>query len=179
MAQDTATHQPPELQWLCLRTQPKREQIAATFLAERAGYEVYAPRISRPKATRQGKKRFVTALFPGYFFCHANPSLDLQNLRFCQGVRGVAERNGKPLPVPDAIIAELRAEFPHGVTEAPDPSLEPGAEVAVCGGALKGLRGKVLACLSDEARLKVLFDWLGQPLAIEISAADVAVLKGR
>ena len=55
-------------EWFCLRTQTKREHIAAAILDRLDEVEVFCPRISQVKKTRAGKKRFVEAMFPGYIF---------------------------------------------------------------------------------------------------------------
>ena len=60
------TQEPRE--WFCLRTQTKREHIAAAILSRMSALEVFCPRISQVKRTRTGKKRFVEAMFPGYIF---------------------------------------------------------------------------------------------------------------
>jgi transcriptional antiterminator RfaH len=42
-------------EWFCVRTQTKREHIAAGHLREIEGVEVFCPRLRYRKATRRGK----------------------------------------------------------------------------------------------------------------------------
>ena len=54
-----------ETAWYCLRTQTKREHLAAASLWEIGGIEVLSPRLRYKKVTRRGKVWWVEPLFPG------------------------------------------------------------------------------------------------------------------
>ena len=58
--------QPSVPEWFCVRTQTKREHIAAGHLREVEGVEVFGPRLRYRKATRRGKIGWVEPLCPGY-----------------------------------------------------------------------------------------------------------------
>jgi len=159
-------------QWYCLRTQTKREHIAASVLSNVQSVEVFCPRISQIKKTRTGKKRFVEALFPGYIFAKFNYIEDHRLVMHSQGVSRIVEQGGRRV-VPENVIQELKETLPEGIITAPDPSLEKGAEIEFVSGSLKGLNAKVLARLSSGERVQLLLDFLGREIKIEANASDI------
>lgn len=164
--QDYARH------WYCLRAQTKREHIAASLLSNVASVEVFCPRISQLKKTRSGKKRFVEAMFPGYFFAKFNYSEDHRLVMHSQGVTRIVSQ-GERRVVPDRVINELKETLPEGIMNAPDPSFEAGADVEFVSGSLKGLNAKVLSRLSSGERVQLLLDFLGREIKVEADASDI------
>lgn len=158
--------------WYCLRTQTKREHIAASILSKNESIEVFCPRISQVKKTRVGKKRFVEAMFPGYIFAKFDYAEDCRLVMHSQGVSRIVEQGGRRV-VPEPVIKELQDGLPEGIIEAPDPSVMEGAEVEFVSGSLKGLNAKVLAQLPTGERVRVLLDFLGREIQIEANASDI------
>jgi transcriptional antiterminator RfaH len=159
-------------EWHCLRTQRKREHIAASILQHLDGIEVFNPRISQVKKTRSGKKRFVEALFPSYIFAKFCYAKQFREVTHSQGVVRIVQ-NGDRRVVPEAAIAELKESLPNERIEAPDPSIQPGAEVQVLTGGLKGLNGKVIAQLPATNRVDILLDFLGREITVAIESSDI------
>jgi hypothetical protein len=58
--------------WFCLRSQPKREHIAAACLRQMSDVEVFCPRVRLRKRTNRGLVWFVESMFPGYLFSRFN-----------------------------------------------------------------------------------------------------------
>jgi transcription antitermination factor NusG len=159
--------------WYCLRTQRKREHIAAgALLAQVEGIQVFCPRISQVKKTRTGKKRFLEAMFPSYLFARFDYSAQYRQVIHTQGVSGIVE-NGDQRVIPSAVIDELRASVPEGLLELADPSIEPGAQVQILKGSLKGLNGQVLAHLPANDRVEVLLEFLGRELRVAVDASEI------
>jgi transcriptional antiterminator RfaH len=163
---------PDPLEWFCLRTQTKREHIAAAILAKIDSVEVFCPRISQIKKTRTGKKRFVEAMFPGYIFAKFSLLNNYRRVIHTQGVSQLVQQ-GERRALPEQLIEDLRASVPEGIIEAPDPSIEPGAQVEFSSGSLQGLNGKVLAQLSATNRIQVLLEFLGNEITVAVSADDI------
>ncbi len=163
-------------EWFCLRTQTKREHIAATMLRNLHRVETYCPRISQIKKTRTGKKRFTEAMFPGYLFARFDLAREYRRIIHTQGVTGLVE-NGDRRAVPEAVIADLQASLPEAVIEVPDPSLEPGAEVEFVAGSLKGLNGTVLARLPAGTRVQVLLEFLGREITVSAAVSDILLSR--
>lgn len=169
---DQPTSITPPHDWFCLRTQTKREHIAAAILSKIDDVEVFCPRISQIKKTRTGKKRFVEAMFPGYIFARFSMAENYRRVIHSPGVSGMVGR-GDRKAVPTTIIEDLKASLPEGVIEAPDPSIEPGAKIEFVSGTLKGLNGKVLAQLPANNRIQILLEFLGREITVVANPDDI------
>ena len=97
-------------EWFCVRTQTKREHIAAGHLRELEGVEVFCPRLRYRKATRRGKIWWVEPLFPGYLLAKFDLAEMERAVTFCQGVRGLVRFGSEIPPVPDSFVESLRQE---------------------------------------------------------------------
>lgn len=161
-----------QLEWFCLRTQTKREHIAAAILSKIDAVEVFCPRISQIKKTRSGKKRFVEAMFPGYIFAKFSLQDNYRRIIHTQGVSSLVHQ-GERKAIPESLINQLKENVPEGIIEAPDPSIEPGAKIEFVSGSLKGLNGQVLAQLPSSDRIQILLEFLGQEITVVSSADDI------
>ena len=162
--------------WFCLRTQTKREHIAAAILDRLEEVDVFCPRVSQVKKTRTGKKRFTEAMFPGYIFAKFNYHAHARQVVHSQGITQMVEL-GERRVIPEHIIRNLQASIPEGIIEAPDLSIEPGAEIEVITGSLKGMNGKVLAQLTAKNRIQILLEFLGQEITVEVNPDDILLAQ--
>ena len=96
--------------WYCLKTQTKREAIAAAHLRELEGVEVFCPLLRYRKATRRGKVWWVEALFPGYLLARFHLESNERAVMYSQGVRGLVRFGDKVPEVPDDFVEALREE---------------------------------------------------------------------
>lgn len=160
-------------EWFCVRTQTKREHIAAGHLREVEGVEVFCPRLRYRKATRRGKIWWVEPLFPGYLLAKFNLAEMERMVTFCQGVRGLV-RFGAEIPaVPDSFVEALRQEVRNRSEDDEElfgvsPVIEIGDEVEIAHGPLQGMRGTIIAVAPATERVKILLDFLGQPQAVNV-----------
>jgi transcriptional antiterminator RfaH len=167
-----------EVAWFCVRTQTKREHIAAGHLRELEGIEVFCPRLRYRKATRRGTVWWIEPLFPGYVLAKFNRMESERAVTFCQGVRGLV-RFGPDIPtVPESFVHVLREEIRSHVTPDDEiltvaPAIECGDEVEVATGPLAGMRGVVVAIAPAVERVKILMDFLGQPQAIDMDLFSI------
>ena len=169
---------PNQAAWFCVRTQTKREHIAAEHLRELEGIEVFCPRLRYRKATRRGTVWWLEPLFPGYLLAKFALTESERAVTFCQGVRGLV-RFGPEIPsVPDAFVQVLRDEIRSQVITDEEiltvvPALECGDEVEVANGPLAGMHGVVVAIAPAAERVKILMDFLGQPHAIDMDLFSI------
>ena len=89
-----------DLAWYCLRTQTKRENLAAAALREMGGIEVLSPRLRYKKATRRGKVWWVEALFPGYILARFSLSEQERAVSYAKGVSRILRFGGSAPTVP-------------------------------------------------------------------------------
>jgi transcriptional antiterminator RfaH len=153
-----------------VKTQPKREHIAAGQLERLEGVEVFAPRIRFKRRTPRGKVWFEESLFPGYIFARFDVEMQ-RAVSGAIGVRGLVKFAGECAMVPQVVIDVLRTETPAaGPVVIPDePSVKEGDETVVVEGSLMGLRAVIRRVMPGGERVKVLLDMMGTAIEAEVS----------
>jgi transcriptional antiterminator RfaH len=139
--------------WFVVNTKPRKESQVESILTQ-AGFEVYSPRISR-----QDK---LSPLFPGYAFVLFDFPRQFRLIRYTRGVKSVLGVRERPVPVPGALIREIRDRERDGVVVLQDtrPSPEVGDEIEVSEGPLKGFRGVFVKELKDRERVAILLSYV-------------------
>lgn len=165
-------------EWFCVRTQTKREHIAAGHLRELEGVEVFCPRLRYRKATRRGKIWWVEPLFPGYLLARFKIAEMERAVTFCQGVRGLV-RFGSGIPaVPESFVETLRKEVRSRSDDDEEmfsvsPVIVAGDEVEIAHGPLRGMRGTIVSVAPAAERVKILLEFLGQPQAVDVDLFSI------
>jgi transcriptional antiterminator RfaH len=155
--------------WYCVRTQTKREHIAAGQLNRLADIEVFCPRIRFQRKTKRGKVWFDEALFPGYLFARFEFDKNFRAVSGAIGVRGLVRFAGVCAQVPDFIVETLRTEMADGpVILIKEPELKAGDEAVMVGGALVGLRAVITRVMPGGERVKILMDMMGTAIEAEV-----------
>ena len=159
--------------WYCLRSQPKREHIAAARLRLLEGVTVFCPRIKFKRPTRQGLVCVTEAMFPGYLFARFDLEKMHRQVRYAHGVNGIV-RFADRYPVVDE-AALLGLQHHTGVTEVKELSytLARGDEVKIVNGAFSGLEAVVTQVLPAKERVRVLMDFLGRQMEAEVHCSTV------
>lgn len=162
---------PSTAAWYCLKTQTKREAIAAAHLRELEAVEVFCPMLRYRKATRRGKIWWVEALFPGYVLARFTLESEERAVMYSQGVRGLVRFGDKVPTVADDFVEVLRQEVAkQGTAEVltVGPRIVEGEEVELAHGPLGGARATVVEVLPARERVKVLLEFLGREQVIEV-----------
>jgi transcriptional antiterminator RfaH len=163
--------------WYCVRSQVKREHVAAAHLVERAGVEVFAPRIRAVHGNHLGGvTHTLEALFPGYVFARFDYVAQSRLVISTAGVRGVVAFGGPPPPVPDPVINGLRREIAGQAGMAAAPVLREGAWVRVLTGCFRFLEGRMVQVDPRSDRVRVLLDLLGGEVHVTLPAHQVTPL---
>ncbi len=153
--------------WRCVRTQPKREHIAAGQLERLEGVEVFCPRIRFRRNTKRGKVWFEEALFPGYLFVRFDMLTMFRAVSSATGVRGLVRFAGVCAQVPDFVVDALRREA-DSVIVIKDPVLKAGDQAVMTEGAMQGLRAVVTQVLPGGERVKILMELMGTAVEAEV-----------
>ncbi|MDZ4199512.1 MAG: transcription termination/antitermination NusG family protein [Kiritimatiellia bacterium] len=174
----TETPTPETPCWYCVRTQCRREQIAAEQLRKLDLIEVYAPRIRFRRATRRGPVWFEEALFPGYVFARFDFLSRRSEVQYSIGVTGFVRFGGKPAVLEDPILESLRrAMQDREVKVFEEEPLKPGDRTVILEGPFAGIEVVVRTVLPASERVRVLFEFLGQ--STELVIERHALEKGR
>ena len=154
--------------WFCLRSQPKHEHIAAAHLRQNSAVEIFLPRVRFKRATRQGTVWVTEALFPGYLFARFDWQSSLCLVQHSRGVRGVVHFGERWPAIPESVIRELQqaigADEPRTIPE----NFNPGDDVEITEGAMRGLRAIVTRVMPGRERIAVLMEFLGRQSIIEL-----------
>jgi len=163
--------------WFCLRTQTKREHIAADHVRQLPGTAVFLPRIRFQRKTARGLVWFTEALFPGYVFAKFDFQQQFRQVAHAAGVRGIVHFGERWPTIADEVISELQTavgtENVHVISEP----LAVGEEIEVAAGALRGLKAVVSRVMPARERVLVLLEFLGRQTSVEIEA-NVVIRQG-
>src|SRR5580704_1078177 len=99
---------PNATRWLCVHTRPRKEAGAERYCREVLGFDTFYPRLKRLKTIRRVKRWVVGPLFPRYFFCRLNLARSFRAVQYAPQVVDVVSFGGRPTPVDDVIIDQLR-----------------------------------------------------------------------
>ena len=159
--------------WFCLRAEPKREHLAATALRRRFGIGCLSPRLRFRKLTQRGPVWFVEAMFPGYLFAKFVYSTQHRSVESSHGVRGIVRFGQHLATLPEDTVVALQSKA--GVEEivVMDCSPKIGQPVQLIEGPFQGLEVVVTQLLPARERIRVLLEFLGRSLEMEVPAEKV------
>jgi transcriptional antiterminator RfaH len=155
--------------WFCLRAQPKREHLAAVGLRKRFNIVCFAPRLRSRKLTRRGPGWFVEAMFPGYFVAQFDYQTERRRVEHSPGVTGILQFGDRLATIDAVTIASLQKRVQADEVITIDPELRVGQEVQIARGPLQGLEALVTQLLPASERVRVLLEFLGRSLQMEVS----------
>ena len=167
------------MNWYCLHTAPRQENKVALVLKRELMLEVFAPRI-RFRRMRAGQPMWATeALFPGYLFAQFDYFERRRQINALPGVTSIVHFGEQVLPVGEVVMADLRALVRDNETVEITADPQPGAEVVITGGSLRGLRVLVTRVLPARQRIAVLLELLGGQREVEIERDRVLPVNPR
>jgi transcriptional antiterminator RfaH len=156
--------------WYCVRTQTKREKLAAAKLNELENVDVFCPLLRYRKATRRGKIWWEEALFPSYVLACFDIETDLRNVEFCRGVSGLV-KFGMIVPhMSHGFIETLQREWNQVAEQGTltvKPQFEIGDEVELATGPFQGMKGIIIEIQPSSERIKLLLEFLGNSQAVD------------
>ena len=151
------------MQWYVIHTKPRQEQRALENL-QRQGFEAWLPMIELEKVRRSRLTKVTEPMFSRYLFIRLDTTqTNWSPIRSTLGVSKLVSFGNVPAAVPDALINMLRESPPL----TPQRLMNPGDEVQLVEGPLRGLRG-IYQQHDGEARAMVLIELLSQPQTIQI-----------
>lgn len=162
----------PDPQWFCIRSKPRRQNVAAAHLRS-FGLEVFNPQVRLRRATRKGPEWRTEPLFPNYVFAKFELMGCFRRVRYGFGVADIVKFGEKWPAVPEREIGELRSRFgENDALELPE-TIALGDTVKLTGALFHGMEATVVALLPTRQRVKVLLEFLGGLKETEVDAALV------
>ncbi|QHI70172.1 transcription termination/antitermination protein NusG [Tichowtungia aerotolerans] len=154
-----------------MKTQPKREHIAAGQLERLDGVEVFAPRIRFKRRTPRGKVWFEESLFPGYIFARFGGAMQ-RAVAGSIGVRGLVKFAGECAVVSDVVVETIRTDTSESglILIEDERAFKEGDEAVVADGAMMGLRAVITQVMPGGDRVRILMDMMGTAVPAEVPA---------
>ena len=163
----------PAVAWFCVRSQIKREHLAAGHLRHMAGVEVFLPRIRFRRNTRRGVVRVTEAQFPNYLYARFDWQTSLARVHHAPSVSGVIHFGARWPTIPNDIVEDLRRAVGENQIHVVDPAPAPGDPVQITGGVFHGLQAVITRVMPARQRVTVLLDFLGRQTAVELPLAGL------
>jgi transcriptional antiterminator RfaH len=110
------------------------------------------------------------ALFPSYLFAQFDWHQSLRLVQAARGVAGVVHFGARWPVIEEAIVADLKAAMGADELHVIASTLDPGDEVEIAEGAMRGLRAVVSRVMPSRERVAVLLEFLGRQTTIEVPA---------
>jgi transcription antitermination factor NusG len=157
-----------ERHWAVLRTQPRREPVAARSISARR-VESYLPWLPGPRASDSAHP-----LFPGYLFARvATDSDDLLRIRSAPGVAYVLPRDSTPVLLPDLFIESIQARERALGIDSRTRKFHRGDRVVVVSGPFKWIEGLFDRSLSATGRVRILLNLVHGSVGVQMEAAEL------
>jgi transcriptional antiterminator RfaH len=162
-----------QLAWYAVRTRPKHERLAAASLRQFEELEVFSPRV-RVRRRRMGGAMWMTeSLFPNYLFARFDAMLQLDRVRFIQGIQTVVHFGPQVHPIPDEVVEELRSEFGDDEIRVIDTCPTEGQEVVIQTGPFRGYSAVVVQAMPAQQRVRVLLEFMQRLVYVHVDSHQV------
>ncbi|MBP7274726.1 MAG: hypothetical protein KBA51_00820 [Kiritimatiellae bacterium] len=169
--------EPADERWYCLRTGPRQEDLASRNLSRLSGVSTFLPRIRFRRATRRGPVWFTEPLFPRYLFARFDRAKSQRYVLHTHGVTGWVHFGDTPADIPDATLMRLRDELGEKEIKIFDQPLQPGDQATVVAGPMQGIEVVVRHLLPSPERVRVLLEFLGREMEVEMHRDNLALPK--
>jgi transcription antitermination factor NusG len=164
------------LKWFAVRVRSRCEKLTSTDLANR-GYEVCSACAPQRRVWADRVRTVEMPMFPGYIFARFDPSRALEVLT-AAGVVSIVGFGVRYCPVNEIEIEALRVVMRSGVEVLRELLVQPGAQVRVSNGPLRGLEG-VLMQVKNQHRLVVSVSLLQRSVSVEIDDLMIEAMSPR
>lgn len=168
----TLSFDDPNTNWYALYTRSRFEKIVYHHLKSNTEFKVFLPQVKIKRKWSDRLQSVIVPLLPGYVFVKMNP-LDIPKVKYCRGLVRVVSFDGKPCEVSAEEIRLLEEIVTHGFPVSHHmTNCEPGDEVRIIRGPLKGWEGKVERG-KGQSRIVFQITSIQQAFCVEVSLADV------
>lgn len=155
--------------WYPVYTNPRAEKKAYTALVEK-GIEAYLPLHRRLKQWSDRKKWVEEPLIKSYLFVRIADNAQAEVL-MTKGIARFIYFSGKVAAMPDRQIDDLKLLLTSSLElEVTEEDLQPGEQIKIKAGPLKGITGEIIAYRSQK-QLLLRLDNLGCSIIVNVAAS--------
>jgi transcriptional antiterminator RfaH len=164
-------------EWHLIYTKPHQEPLVNRQLEDR-GLETFFPYLQYDRGYGRGVG--LEAFFPHYLFVKVDlAAKEANGLTWLAGVRNLVSYDGRPVAVPEQVVAALQARllpYADKVLDKKELLFQPGDQVAVVSGPFAGLEGVFQKGLKGPQRVQILLDLLGGWTRVDVDARQLELL---
>ena len=163
------------MEWYAVHTHVNKESLSEINLI-RQNFITYLPKYKKIIKHARKISTVVRPLFPRYLFVKMDLVKQRWNLiNSTYGVNVLITMEEKPVKILDKIINEIKSyDNSEGIADiSPCSSMTMGEEVNILEGIFSG-RKAIFDGLTDDNRIKVLFNLLGKEVTLSMSPIGVA-----
>jgi transcriptional antiterminator RfaH len=158
--------------WYIVQFKPNSHKIAVRNL-ERQGFETFLPMHEVTRRTVVKLETVIRPLFAGYMFVACDPEkAPWRQINSTYGISRMLSFTEGPKPMPQALIAGLRARCDSVGKVVPLESFKAGQSVKMHSGPFESFTATVEKMASD-ARVWVLLDVIGKATRVQIDRQQV------
>ncbi len=166
-----------EPRWYACYTRARHEKQVESLLAQK-GLESYLPTVPQLRQWKDRKKLVAWPLFPSYVFARFTLR-EVHDVLVVPGVSTIVRADGRPTPIPDEELANVR-RFVEVVVETgsvPEvrPLIQEGDWVCVVDGPFAGVEGRVVE-RRGRRRVLVGLGAIGQGIEVDIATQQLKVI---
>ena len=164
--------------WYVMRSKPNKEEFLAGQLTA-YGIKVFYPKIRVKPVNPRARK--VKAYFPSYLFVQVDlDTVSASTLHWMPGAVNLVSFDGRPAPVPDALISAIERQVDKINTsqEYTLLGLKPGDPVAIHDGPFAGYEAIFDGQIPGRERVRVLLTFLQKrQIPVELGENQVGRAK--
>jgi transcriptional antiterminator RfaH len=163
--------------WYVIYTHAKSEMKAANHLM-RQGFDAYLPIYRKQRRHARRVEQVLAPLFPRYIFVNLDISrVPWRAINSTVGVINIVSRAGRPAPMIDGIIEDIRArEYEDGLIHLNTfQKFKKGDPIQISAGAMYDKIG-IFDCADDSERVVVLLNLLGREVKVRLPAEAITAV---
>lgn len=162
-----------EARWYVAQVKPNGFARAEANL-NRQGFETFMPLRSMTVRHARQMRDVLRPVFPGYLFIKfGSERADWRKINSTFGVsKLISFEAAKPAPVPDPLMAGLRARCDDHHVLQPLDDLRTGERVRMLSGAFADFVGEVEEMVANDC-VRLLFELMGQTTRVDVPQGDV------
>ncbi len=162
------------MQWFCVYTEPNQEKRACDAISD-LDFEIFLPTYRKIVVHARRRRPVTRPLFSRYLFVSFDLSSGIwPEIKRAKGVEGIISSDGKPVAIFPEIIERLKIWTASGLFDQQN-NLRIGGKARVMGGPFAEQIGAI-ARASDNKRVEILLNMLGQEARVTLSLADIELL---
>ena len=154
--------------WFVVKTKSGDEHRVETHLLNQK-IETFLPLIGAHQYRNEKIVQTIKPFFPNYLFARLDLNLHYYKVKWTRGVSKLLGFGDGPIPISDKVIQTIKERTAKDNVVRLEEELKEGDVVQITSGPFRELNGIFLRKMSDNGRVRILFNLIGVEVPIQIS----------